>query len=171
VECCKATAKRRGSWPNYNTVYWRWVVHGSALWFQWIRNKQECDKKHHEFHIDRDFANSTTPNTKLLEMTRINIENLMRYSMRISDPYYKATANDFWKITWKQIHYYQLRRRYRSTKKQVIELEEKGKDYEYIIKSKLQTKDCIVSIHHVQCIHYKGNYLYQLDKFLQKKLS
>jgi hypothetical protein len=45
-------------------------------------------------------------------------------------------------------------------KKQVVELKEKSKDYEYIIRSKLQTKDCIVSIHHVQRIHYKGKFLY-----------
>lgn len=95
AECCKATAKRRGSWANYNTVYWRWAAHGGALWFQWIRNKQECDKKHHELQIDHDCGNSTTSNTKLLEVRRINIENLMGHSMGISDSYYEATENEF----------------------------------------------------------------------------
>jgi hypothetical protein len=170
VECCKATAKRRGSWANYNTVYWRWVANGGALWFHWIRNKQECDKKHHEIQIDRDFRNSTTPNTKLLEMTRINIKRIwwdILWEFLILT--IRLQRMNFWKITWKAAPLLTITETISFYKKQVIELKEKGN--EYIIKSKLQTKDCIVSIHHVQRIHYKGNYLYQLDKFLQKKLS
>jgi hypothetical protein len=98
---------------------------------------------------------------KFLEVRRINIENLMGHSMGISDLYYRATENEFLEGFLKSDPLLTIMEKIIVLqKKQVVELKEKSKDYEYIIRSKLQTKDCIVSIHHVQRIHYKGKCLY-----------
>ncbi len=79
--------------------------------------------------------------------------------MGISDSYYGATENEFQEDYLKAAPLLTITETISFYKKQVVELKEKGKDYEYIIKSKLQTKDCIVSIHHIQRIQQKGNYL------------
>jgi hypothetical protein len=89
---------------------------------------------------------------KLLEVRRINIENLIGHSMGISDSYYRSTENEFLEDYLKASPLLTITETIWFYKKQVVELKEKSKDYEYIIKSKLQTKDCIVSIHHIQRI-------------------
>jgi hypothetical protein len=76
----------------------------------------------------------------------------MGHSIGISDSYYRDTQNEFLEDYLKAAPLLTIKETILFYKKQAVELKEKSKDYEYIIKSKLQTKDCIVSIHHVQHI-------------------
>jgi hypothetical protein len=88
-----------------NHSFWSWAAHGGALWVQWIRNKHECDKKDPEFQIDHDFVSNTTLNTKLLEVRRIIIENLINILSGFLILTLGLQRMYFSKITWKQLHY------------------------------------------------------------------
>jgi DNA-binding PadR family transcriptional regulator len=74
-------------------------------------------------------------------MKPINIEKLMNHSCGISDNYYRITEAELLEDYLKAIDLLTINSDKLVLQKQVLELKEKSRDDEYIIKAKLQEKE------------------------------
>jgi hypothetical protein len=79
-------------------------------------------------------------------MKPINVEKLMNHSTGISDSYYRATESELLEDYLKAVDLLTINGDKIILQKQVLELKEKSKDSEYIIKAKLDEKDAEVQI-------------------------
>ena len=74
-------------------------------------------------------------------MKPINVEKLMNHSCGISDNYYRITEAELLEDYLKAVDLLTINSDKLILQKQVLELKEKSKDSEYIIKAKLQEKE------------------------------
>jgi phage anti-repressor protein len=74
-------------------------------------------------------------------MKPANVELLSGRDIGVSGSYYKPTEKELFQDYTKAIHLLTVNEDTKKLERQFIELEEKSKDNEYIISSKLQEKD------------------------------
>jgi hypothetical protein len=109
-----------------------------ALWEQGIRHRLASGVRRHEWkaaHGIRKYYKSRTEQV----MKPINVEITMGHDIGISESYYKPTEvlEDYLKA----VDLLTINNDKLILQKQVLELKEKSKDSEYIIKAKLQEKE------------------------------
>lgn len=92
-------------------------------------------------------------------MKPANVEILMGHSIGISDSYYRPSDKDILDDYLKAVDLLTINTNQIVLEKQIIELKEKSRDNEYIIKAKLQEKD-------KQIVKLKKN-----DKFKEDALT
>jgi hypothetical protein len=74
-------------------------------------------------------------------MKPINVEKLMNHSTGISDSYYRATEQELLEDYLKAADMLSIHNDKLSLQKQVVELTEKGREENYVIRGKLSEKD------------------------------
>jgi hypothetical protein len=111
-----------------------------ALWEQGIRHTLDLGVRRHEWkaaHGIRKYYKSHTEQV----MKPINVEITMGHDIGISESYYKPTEREVLEDYLKAVPLLTINSDKIGLQKQVLELKEKSKDSEYIIKAKLQEKD------------------------------
>lgn len=78
-------------------------------------------------------------------MKPINTEVRLNHSTGISDSYYRATENELLQDYLKAVTLLNINEDTMALRKQVLELNEKSKDTDYIVKAKLTEKDEIIN--------------------------
>jgi hypothetical protein len=112
-----------------------------AIWAQHLRKKLEPGKKRHPYQTNHSLRKWFKTRCEIAGMKPINIEKLMNHSIGISDSYYRATETELLEDYLKAVDLLTINGDKTILQKQVLELREKTKDSEYIIKAKLQEKD------------------------------
>jgi hypothetical protein len=112
-----------------------------AIWAQGLRKKLEPGKKRHPYQANHSLRKWFKTRCEVAGMKPINIEKLMNHSIGISNSYYRATENEVLEDYLKAVDQVTINSDRLALEKQVIELKEKTKDNEYIIRAKLQDKD------------------------------
>ena len=111
-----------------------------ALWEQGIRHALAPGAKHHEWKAAHGFRKFYKSRTEQV-MKPINVEITMGHDIGISASYYKPTEREVLEDYLKAVDLLTINSDKVILQKQVLELKEKSKDNEYIIKAKLQEKD------------------------------
>jgi hypothetical protein len=117
-----------------------------AIWAQHLRKKLEPGKKRHPYQANHSLRKWFKTRCEMSGMKPINIEKLMNHSCGISDNYYRITPSELLEDYLKAIDLLTINSDKLILQKQVLELKEKSKDSEYIIKAKLQDKDDEIKI-------------------------
>ena len=112
-----------------------------AIWAQGLRKKLEPGKKRHPYQANHSLRKWFKTRCEIAAMKPINIEKLMNHSIGVSNSYYRATENEILDDYLKAVDQLIINSDRLALEKQVIELKEKSKDSEYIIRAKLQDKD------------------------------
>jgi hypothetical protein len=112
-----------------------------AIWAQGLRKKLEPGKKRHPYQANHSLRKWFKTRCEIAGMKPINIEKLMNHSIGISDSYYRATETELLEDYLKAVDLLTINSDKLVLQKQVLELKEKSKDSEYIIKAKLQEKE------------------------------
>ena len=111
-----------------------------ALWSQKIRRKLNNGERRHEWKTVHGFRKFFKTRAEQV-MKPANVEVLMGHSIGISDSYYRPSDKDILDDYLKAVELLTINTTQIVLEKQIIELKEKSKDNEYIIKAKLQEKD------------------------------
>jgi site-specific recombinase XerC len=117
-----------------------------AIWAQGLRKKLEPGKKRHPYQANHSLRKWFKTRCEIAGMKPINVEKLMNHSTGISDSYYRATESELLEDYLKAVDLLTINGDKIILQKQVLELKEKSKDSEYIIKAKLDEKDAEVQI-------------------------
>jgi hypothetical protein len=105
-----------------------------AIWAQHLRKKLEPGKKRHPYQANHSLRKWFKTRCEMSGMKPINIEKLMNHSCGISDNYYRITPSELLEDYLKAIDLLTINSDKLILQKQVLELKEKSKDSEYIIK-------------------------------------
>lgn len=111
-----------------------------ALWEQVIRHRLAPGVRRHEWkaaHGIRKYYKSRTEQV----MKPINVEITMGHDIGVPASYYKPTEREVLEDYLKAVDLLTINSDKLILQKQVLELKEKSKDSEYIIKAKLQEKE------------------------------
>jgi hypothetical protein len=111
-----------------------------ALWEQGIRQSLASGVKRHEWKAAHGFRKFYKSRTEQI-MRPINVEITMGHDIGISASYYKPTEREVLEDYLKAVDLLTINSDKLILEKQVLELKEKSKDSEYIIKAKLQEKE------------------------------
>jgi hypothetical protein len=112
-----------------------------AIWAQHLRKKLEPGKKRHPYQACHSYRKWFKTRCEMSGMKPINVEKLLNHSTGISDSYYRITEAELLEDYLKAADLLTINSDKLILQKQVLELKEKSKDSEYIIKAKLQEKD------------------------------
>ena len=112
-----------------------------AIWAQGLRKKLDPGKKRHPFQALHSLRKWFKTRCEMSGMKPINVEKLMNHSCGISDNYYRITPSELLEDYLKAVDLLTIDGDKSVLHKQVLELKEKSKDSEYIIKAKLQEKE------------------------------
>jgi hypothetical protein len=112
-----------------------------AIWAQGLRKKLEPGKKRHPYQANHSFRKWFKTRCEIGGMKPINIEKLMNHSIGISDSYYRATENEVLEDYVKATDLLTINDDKLALQKQVVELTEKNKEENYIIKGKLSERE------------------------------
>jgi hypothetical protein len=112
-----------------------------AIWAQGLRKKLEPGKKRHPYQANHSLRKWFKTRCEIGGMKPINIEKLMNHSIGISDSYYRATENEVLEDYVKATDLLTINDDKLALQKQVIELTEKNKEENYIIKGKLSERE------------------------------
>jgi hypothetical protein len=112
-----------------------------AIWAQHLRKKLEPGKKRHPYQANHSLRKWFKTRCEIAGMKPINVEKLMNHSCGISDNYYRITEAELLEDYLKAIDLLTINTDKLILEKQVLELKEKSKDGEYIIKAKLEEKN------------------------------
>jgi integrase len=108
-----------------------------AIWAQGLRKKLEPGKKRHPYQANHSLRKWFKTRCEIGGMKPINIEKLMNHSVGISNSYYRATENEVLEDYVKAIDSLSINDDKLTLQKQMVELTEKSKEENYIIKGKL----------------------------------
>lgn len=108
-----------------------------AIWAQGLRKKLEPGKKRHPYQANHSLRKWFKTRCEIGGMKPINIEKLMNHSVGISNSYYRATENEVLEDYAKAIDSLSINDDKLTLQKQMVELTEKSKEENYIIKGKL----------------------------------
>jgi hypothetical protein len=111
-----------------------------ALWEQSIRHTLPPGAKHHEWKAAHGFRKFYKSRAEQV-MKPINVEITMGHDIGISASYYKPTEREVLEDYLKAVDLLTINSDKLVLQKQVLELKEKSKDSDYIIRSKLEEKD------------------------------
>jgi site-specific recombinase XerC len=111
-----------------------------AIWAQGLRKKLEPGKKRHPFQANHSLRKWFKTTCEIGGMKPINVETLLSHSVGVSNSYYRPTETELLEEYLAVQDFLIINVEHR-LQKEVHELEEKGKDSDYIIKAKLQEKD------------------------------
>jgi hypothetical protein len=109
-----------------------------AIWAQHLRKKLKPGKKRHPYQANHSLRKWFKTRCEIAGMKPINVEKLMNHSCGISDNYYRITEAELLEDYLKAIDLLTINTDKLILEKQVLELKEKSKDGEYIIKAKLE---------------------------------
>lgn len=112
-----------------------------AIWAQGLRKKPEPGKKRHPYQANHSLRKWFKTRCEIAGMKPINIEKLMNHSTGISDSYYRATEQEILEDYLKAVDMLGIDNDKLTLHKQVVELTEKSREENYVIKGKLQEKD------------------------------
>jgi hypothetical protein len=112
-----------------------------AIWAQHLRKKLEPGKKRHPYQASNSLRKWFKTRCEMSGMKPINVEKLMNHSCGISDNYYRITPSELLEDYLKAVDLLTINGDKIILQKQVLELKEKSKDSEYIIKAKLEEKN------------------------------
>ena len=112
-----------------------------AIWAQHLRKKLEPGKKRHPYQASHSLSKWFKTRCEMSGMKPINIEKLMNHSCGISDNYYRITASELLEDYLKAVDSLTINGDKLILQKQVMELKEKSKEENYIIKGKLSEKE------------------------------
>jgi hypothetical protein len=112
-----------------------------AIWAQHLRKKLELGKKRHPYQACHCLRKWFKTRCEMSGMKPINTEKLMNHSCGISDNYYRITEAELLEDYLKAVDLLTINSDKLILEKQVLELKEKSKDSEYIIKAKLEEKN------------------------------
>jgi hypothetical protein len=112
-----------------------------AIWAQGLRKKLEPRKKRHPYQANHSLRKWFKTRCEIGGMKPINIEKLMNHSIGISDSYYRATENEVLEDYVKATDLLTINDDKLALQKQVVELTEKNKEENYIIKGKLSERE------------------------------
>ena len=111
-----------------------------TLWEQDIHQTLASGVKRHEWKVAHGFRKLYKSRTEQV-MRPINVEITMGHDIGVSAFYYKPIERDVLENYLKAVNLLTINGDKIVLQKQVLELREKSKDGEYIIKAKLQEKD------------------------------
>jgi flagellar capping protein FliD len=111
-----------------------------ALWAEGLRKKLEPGKKRHPYQANHSLRKWFKTRCEIAGMKPINVETLLSHSIGVSNSYYRPTETELLREYLTVQDFLIIGEEHR-LQKQVLELREKGKDSDYIIKAKLQEKD------------------------------
>jgi hypothetical protein len=117
-----------------------------AIWAQGLRKKPEPGKKQHPYQANHSLRKWFKTRCEIAGMKPINIEKLMNHSCGISDNYYRITEDKLLEDYLKAVDLLTINSDKLILQKQVLELKEKSKDNDYIIKTKLEEKESEVQV-------------------------
>jgi hypothetical protein len=117
-----------------------------AIWAQGLRKKLEPGKKQHPYQANHSLRKWFKTRCEIAGMKPINIEKLMNHSCGISDNYYRITEAELLEDYLKAVDLLTINSDKLILQKQVLELKEKSKDNDYIIKTKLEEKESEVQV-------------------------
>lgn len=112
-----------------------------AIWAQRLRKKLEPGKKCHPYQANHSLRKWFKTRCEIAGMKPIDIEKLMNHSIGISDSYYLATEQELLVDYLKAEDMLSIDNDKLTLQKQVVELTEKSREENYVIKGKLQEKD------------------------------
>ena len=111
-----------------------------ALWEQGIRHRLVSGVRRHEWKAAHGFRKFYKSRAEQV-MKPINVELTMGHDIGVSASYYKPTEREVLEDYLKAVDLLTINGDKIILQKQVLELKEKSKDSEYIIKAKLQEKE------------------------------
>jgi hypothetical protein len=109
-----------------------------AIWAQGLRKKLEPGKKRHPFQGCHSLRKWFKTRCEIAGMKPINVEKLMNHSCGISDNYYRITPSELLEDYLKAVDLLTINSDKLVLQKQVLELKEKSKEENYIIKGKFE---------------------------------
>jgi hypothetical protein len=112
----------------------------NAIWTQGLRTKLPPGKRRHEFQADHGFRKFFKTHAEQV-MKPINVEVLMSHSTGVSDSYYRPLEKELLQDYLKAVDLLTINDDKLTLQKQVVELTEKSKEENYIIKGKLSEKE------------------------------
>jgi hypothetical protein len=111
----------------------------NAIWTQGLRAKLPAGKRRHEFQADHGFRKFFKTHAEQV-MKPINVEVLMSHSTGVSDSYYRPVEKVILEDYLKAVDLLTINTDRVTLQKQVVELTEKSKEENYIIKGKLSER-------------------------------
>ena len=111
-----------------------------ALWEQGLRHPLKAGIRRHEWKAAHGFRKFYKTRAEQV-MKPINVEITMGHNIGISASYYKPTEREVLEDYLKVMDLLTVSGNEIKLSKQVEELEEKGKDSEYVIRGRLEEKD------------------------------
>jgi hypothetical protein len=111
-----------------------------AIWAQGLRRKLEPGRKRHPYQANHSLRKWFKTRCEIGGMKPINVETLLSHSVGVSNSYYRPTETELLE-EYLAVQDFLIIGEEHKLQKQVLELTEKGKDSEYIIKAKLQERD------------------------------
>jgi hypothetical protein len=112
-----------------------------AIWAQGLRNRLEPGKRRHPFQANHSLRKWFKTRCEIAGMKPINIEVLLNHSVGISDSYYRATEQELLQDYLHVIEYLSINGNETKLNKEIVELKEKTKENDYIIRGKLEEKN------------------------------
>jgi hypothetical protein len=112
----------------------------NAIWTQGLRTKLPPGKRRHEFQADHGFRKFFKTHAEQV-MKPINVEVLMSHSTGVSDSYYRPLEKELLQDYLKAVDLLTINSDKLTLQKQVLELKEKSKEENYMIKGKLSDKE------------------------------
>src|SRR5829696_2193576 len=112
----------------------------NAIWTQGLRTKLHPGKRRYEFQADHGFRKFFKTHAEQV-MEPINVEVLMSHSTGVSDSYYRPLEKVLLEDYLKAVHLLTINSDKLILQKQVLELKEKSKEENYIIKGRLSEKE------------------------------
>lgn len=111
-----------------------------AIWAQGLRKKLEPGKKRHPYQANHSLRKWFKTRCEIGGMKPINVETLLSHSVGVSNSYYRPTETELLE-EYLSIQDFLILDSEHKLQKQVLELEEKKKDDDYLIKAKLSEKE------------------------------
>ena len=111
-----------------------------AIWAQGLRKKLEPGKKRHPYQTNHSLRKWFKTRCEIAGMKPINVETLLSHSIGVSDSYYRPTEGELFEDYLKSISLLTIADS-NVLQNQIRELNEKSKDNDYLIKTRLQEKD------------------------------
>ena len=111
-----------------------------ALWEQGIRQPLKEGTKRHEWKAAHGFRKFYKSRAEQV-MKPIKVEKTMGHNIGVSQLYYKPTEHEVMEDYLKAVDILTVGNDNAALQKEVVELQQKSKDNEYIIRGKLQEKD------------------------------
>jgi integrase len=120
-----------------------------AIWAQGLRKKLEPGKKRHPYQANHSLRKWFKTRCEIGGMKPINVETLLSHSVGVSNSYYRPTETELLE-EYLNVQDFLILDDEHNLRRQVLELKDKKKDDDYIIKAKLQEKD-----EQIQCLMTK----------------